>query len=344
METGPIFVVGSGRSGTSLLRAMLVAHPRIHLAQEAMFLPWTRRAWPWESVDTRLDRWLASFSFAWLGIGAERVRERFPPPLTEERLADVYAWALDELASRHGKVRWGDKTPPNALYLRELFAAFPDARVILVVRDPRDTVLSLETAPFTSGSRLALLLLGHVMGRLVAPWRARLHTVRLEDLLNDPEATMRGVLSFVGEPWDDAILAHHERMPDDDPPYPWTGGAERPLRPYRPRWPTEMSPAWVRIVERMAERAMTENGYPPAELPAEPTRGEMARAVLADVPEALRFLARGLLLMARLTRRPPAGPAESQRLVLSLNPRARTAHPGWTLPDPPPAPRDPAPR
>lgn len=333
-DPGPIFIVGSGRSGTSLLRAMLVAHPRIHLAQEAMFIPWTRHATPWDRADQRLDRWLASFSFAWLRIGADRVRQRFPS-VSADGMPEVHAWVLRELSARHGKARWGDKTPPNALYLPLLFGSFPDARVLLVVRDPRDTLISLETAPFTAGSRLALLVLGRVMRSRLAPWLDRLHVVRLEDLTNEPEATMRGVLDFVGEPWDDAVLAHHEHVPDDEPPYPWTRGAERPLRPSRARWPTEMSPAWIRIVERWSEGVMDRHGYERAVLPEEPSRGDVARAILADLPEALRFPVRGLAVMARLGWGRVPGPAKSQRLILSINPRARIAHPDWTVPDPP---------
>lgn len=313
---------------------MLVAHPRIHLAQEAMFFPWTRRATPWESADRRLDRWLASFSFAWLGVDEDEVRRRFPAPVPAGRLPEVYAWVLRDLAARHGKPRWGDKTPPNALYLREVFDAFPDARAILVVRDPRDVVLSLETSPFTAGSRLALLGAGRAMRRRLAPWLDRVYVVRLEDLANDPAATMAGVLEFVGEPWDDAVLAHHERVPADDPPYPWTRGAARPLRPYRPRWPEEMEPAWVRIVERLASRAMARHGYERAALAEEPSRRAIARAVLADLPEGARFGVRAARVIARLWSR-PADPAETQRLVLSLNPRAWEEHPDWSMPDPP---------
>ncbi|HUP19565.1 MAG TPA: sulfotransferase [Gemmatimonadota bacterium] len=336
--SAPVFIVGSGRSGTSLLRAMLVAHPAVHLAQEAMFFPWTRAATPWESADRRLDRWLASFSFAWLRLDLGEVRRRFPPPLPAARLPEVYGWVLRELAARHGATRWGDKTPPNSLYLREIFGAFPDARVILVVRDPRDVVLSLETSPFTAGSRTALLLLGRAMRRRMAPWMERLHVVRLEDLAGNPAATMSRVLEFVGEPWDDAVLAHHERVPADDPPYPWTRGASQPLRACRPRWPAEMEPSWVRIVERLAAGSMAPRGYAPADLPEEPSRGAMARAVLADLPEAVRFAGRAARVYGRLWRRTPAGPAETQRRVLSLNPRVREAHPDWTMPDPPSTP------
>jgi hypothetical protein len=80
---------------------------------------------------------------------------------------------------------------------------------------------------------------------------------------------------------------------------------------------------------------MARYGYARAELPEEPSRGDVARAMLADLPEAFRFVARGLAVMARLGWGRFPGPAGSQRLVLSINPRARTAHPDWTVPDPP---------
>ena len=74
-DDAPIFVVGTGRSGTTLLRLMLNAHPRIHLTHEAsfyvgrQFLPRRFSASDW------LELYFKSFSFAWLMIHPEEVRE-----------------------------------------------------------------------------------------------------------------------------------------------------------------------------------------------------------------------------------------------------------------------------
>lgn len=140
----PIFVVGTGRSGTTLVRMMLNAHPRIHLTHEASFYllgGLSRKATPREW----LDRYLATVAFAWLGLDPERVREAAgdrPPSVA------VTVRAIMKMqAERHGKVRYGDKTPLHATKLPQIFEDFPGARVVNVVRDPRGGVASLLRMP-----------------------------------------------------------------------------------------------------------------------------------------------------------------------------------------------------
>ena len=321
---------------------MLNAHPNIHLAQEAMFYPWmTRLTLRRRSAERRLEGYLRSFSFAWLGISREEVRDRFPAPVRGERLSDVYAWILKRLSERHGAGRWGDKTPPNAYYLDRLFRDFPDARVVNVVRDPRDVVVSLSGMPFASASRIVLLASGSVLKRRVDPWRDRMLTSRLEDLRSEPARTLREVLRFVGEPWDERVLEHAEHQPPDDPPYPWVQNAAKPLKPaVSPRWPDELEEEWIRIVETFAGGSMEACGYERARLQEEPSRWSLVRAILHDLPEAIRHLGRVGRRLWRLQRWPPQDPAESQRSILSMNPRSRERHPDWSLPDPPVASTD----
>lgn len=331
-EAAPIFVVGSGRSGTSLVRAMLNAHPAIHLAQESMFLHWTTPVLGRRDPTGRLEAWLSSFSFRFLGIDPDAVRAAFPAPLSRDDLARVHGWTLRRVAERHGATRWGDKSPPDGMVLGRLYDAFGDARVIHVARDPRGALVSLSSAPFTSGSRVHLLWAGRLLARRLAAFEDRIHTIRLEDLKADPEATMRPALDFVGEPWDDAVLHHADHVSDDDPPYPWTAEARRPIEERPPRWPERLDPAWIRIVERSAGERMARLGYAPAELDEEPSRAERLRAVLADLPEAARFLGRAARLVAAFHRAPPDDPDVLMRLVLGLNPRAWEQRPEWEMP------------
>ena len=124
------------------------------------------------------------------------------------------------VAARRGKRRWAEKTPLNVRHLAWIFRHFPNARFIHVLRDGRDVVCSLRSHPvrrFVDGAwasvpqnrsvasciRQWLTLTGEGMR-----WRAdpRYLEVRYEDLVQDPEATMRRVMAFVGEPFDEAWL------------------------------------------------------------------------------------------------------------------------------------------
>lgn len=332
-DHAPIFIIGTGRSGTSLLRAMLNAHPRIHLAS---FYPWTEMPLPWVGGTRRLELYYASFSFAWLGIDPRELRAAFPAPVPRERFPDVLRAILRRVAARHGKPRWGEKNPLNSLHLDRIFAAFPDARVVRTVRDPRGTLDSYARMPFSCSSALFMRLTFRRGRRRLAPYLDRILTIRMEDLLADPRSKMAEVLAYVGEPWDEAVLDHaHHLPPDDGPPFPWVVDAYAPLDPRPPSWPRRLSPARIRLVERLNRRWMRLHGYEPTELVEEPTTWALAREAAVDAVVGARYMWRGGRYLRRLTGRRPLAAAEAQRRFLELNPDPGARFLAGALPDPP---------
>jgi hypothetical protein len=328
--TAPILVTGTGRSGTSLMRAMLDAHPRIHLAQEASFHTWMAR---WNRIPPRRrwERYTASFSFAWLrvdpadlGVGDD---------LSEADVAGLYARLLERVAGRYGKPRWGEKNPLLAPHLARLLADFPDARVIYMVRDPRACVASQVRMPWSSRSWWISAHLVRLQLERVWPHRDRVLFVKLEDLVAAPRETMARVLDFVGEDWDDAVLDHAAHVPADDGiPFPWLTPAEGRRSGGMRSW-RELDPAVIREIEAINERTMTGFGYAPSTAGA--TAWARLRARLRDLPDGLAFLWRATALALRYARRPWPDAAEGQRLVCNLNPKGWEDNPGWTLPEPP---------
>src|SRR5579871_2575309 len=89
-DHSPIFVIGTGRSGTTLLRQMLNAHPRIHLTHEACFYSYANHARAHASANAWLERYFETFSFAWLRLDPQQVREALPQQLPIERIAEAY--------------------------------------------------------------------------------------------------------------------------------------------------------------------------------------------------------------------------------------------------------------
>jgi hypothetical protein len=336
-DRAPIFVLGSGRSGSTLLRAMLNAHPRIHLLQEASFLAWTQAWSPFRRTPAeRLEFYLGSFSFAWLRLEPDEIRRRLPAPLSREDLLEAYRQIMQQKAAQFRKPRYGEKNPLLAGHLDLVFAKFPDARVIDIVRDPRAAVVSHTKMPFSTASRLLVTLHLRSNAKRMAAYRDRVLTVRMEDLIADSRSTMERVLDFVGEAWSDAVLDHARFAADDDGiPFPWLASARRKPTPRPEIWPAELSPAWIRIVEARNRDTMRDCDYPPARLDREPGLVEKARALLADAPEALRYVAHMLRVWRRFGGSSPPGPAEGQRILHDANPDAWACHPDWSLPDPP---------
>ena len=66
--------------------------------------------------------------------------------LQEPTFEGILATLLELHARQRGKVRGGEKTPMNVLYLDQILAGFPDSPILYLMRDPRDVVLSMSKA------------------------------------------------------------------------------------------------------------------------------------------------------------------------------------------------------
>lgn len=343
-DASPIFVIGTGRSGTTLLRQMLNAHPRIHITHEAGFYSYARHAPPHVSADEWLERFFQTYSFAYLGVDPQVIRAALPHPLSRRDIVLAYKAVLKAKAAQKGRVRWGDKNPLDTHNLAQIFADFPDARVVYIMRDPRPTTYSFNRMPFGTSSVLFNCLLCRVQFDHIQPFLDRIFEVRLEDLTKNTQAVLRDILTFVGEPWDDAVLDHVRHAATDDvPPLPWFVGAtaEQPNnRRSEGAWQDGLDPAWIRLVERINAAAMQRYGYASAQLANEPGWLSMAGALLRDLPNMFDAGIRLLSFARRLDRhfqgKALLDPQEGLLANVSLNPAAWRHYPGFQLPPVPP--------
>jgi hypothetical protein len=347
-DRAPIFVVGNGRSGTTLLRLMLCAHPRIYIAHEATFYLWDGRLPRSMPRREMIGFYLQSRVARWLGIDPTRVMDQLPDPLPPDRMNVAYAAIMREKAAQYGRPRYGDKTPGNAWCLDRIYRDFPDARVVRIVRDPRGNVESLLRMPFGSASVLANAVMLQSEQKSCEPYRDRILTIRLEDLLSDGRTVMGKVLDFIGEPWDDRVLDHAHHLPDnnDMPPHPWLESSARDrAAPSGPQWKS-LSPAQIRLIEQVTRGRMKAGGYTPAVLDPDPGWLAVLAERLRQTPEAMRFAVIAARIGFRL-RKPAAYDTESTNdLFRQLNPGSWVRYPslgGQLVPEPPPRRALPAP-
>lgn len=207
----PIFVVGVARSGTTLLQALLGAHPRIAAPPE---MHWFLRIYHqrdyWGALDSpaavrRLVAETLDMPGGMLndiGITVDEVVAQLPGHGVS--YPDVLAAVMTTFAQRQGKERWSEKTPHQSP--DEIWAAFQSAQVVHLVRDPRDVVASVARAPFTNAGNgpaatarawREFNAAAAAAGRGAGPQRYLL--VRYEDLCNEPEPVMDRVFDFLGE-------------------------------------------------------------------------------------------------------------------------------------------------
>ena len=298
---------------------MLNAHPRIHLTHEASFYVGRQFIPRRFSASDWLELYFQSFSFAWLLIHPDEIREDLakthPEGAPREAFPDAYRSIMRAKAAHYDRPRYGDKTPFHASYVGQILKDFPDARIIHILRDPRPTILSLRDMPWAPRSWILNNRYLHRLAKDIAPHRSHIHEVRLEDLLAEPEREMRAILEFVNEPWDERVLDHTQHAPlDDVPPFPWllTATKARGSTPKRD-WRERIPPAWIRQIEKRNAIYFDHYGYERATLETEPTRLARTRAILNDLPQARRFLTRFIPLARKLGSTTPPPVAEAQR-------------------------------
>jgi hypothetical protein len=201
----PIALGGCGRSGTTLLRMMLDSHPRICCGPESSVF--RRRALDPSALAERF------------GFPQAQVEALYDSAPSRPHFIEAFA-AL--CMQKTGKSRWAEKTPRNIGRIGEIFRCFPEARFVHVLRDGRDVACSLRTHPRhrVENGKLVPLDTWKPIAGCARRWRddiegsrafwgdPRLHTVRYEDLVLKPRPVLEALMDFLGEPWDEAMLAH----------------------------------------------------------------------------------------------------------------------------------------
>ncbi len=211
------FVVGMNRSGTTLLRMMLDAHPQLTIPPETHFVPDLIRAVrkgdgtpeaalaamkghrEWEDFD-----FSDAEALTWL---------RAAPGDAGESVRGFYR----AYAARQGKPRWGEKTPRYVTKMRQIQRSLPEARFVHVIRDGRDVALSVldRTVRDIDAPHVAKRWMGKIeKAREDAPKLRHYGEVRYEDLITDTEPTLRRVCELIDLEFDSVMLAYHERSSD----------------------------------------------------------------------------------------------------------------------------------
>jgi Sulfotransferase family len=278
-----IFVVGVARSGTTLLRLMLDAHPQLAIPPETHFIPRVIRACdgpePHAAVLAEITghrRWPD------FGLDADALRERLE---SHRRLTPGAAMRefYGLYAQKHGKSRWGDKSTNYIRQMKSISRILPEARFVHLIRDGRDVALSLVAVHFgpTGVAEAAEKWRGEIVkARRQAEHLRHYIELRYEDLIGDPEPVLRRVCDATDLPWDDAMLRYQERaggriaeiVRDFDRAEGGTITAgvraahqenvSKPLQSDRAaRWRTEMPAAEVAVFEGIAGDVLDELGY-----------------------------------------------------------------------------------
>jgi LPS sulfotransferase NodH len=267
--SSPFFIVGCGRSGTTLLRTMLNRHSQIGIPLESMFIVDYLRAKEHLAHNRLIKLLVREFELSEWGMQVDESN------LSEAANAREAIEKLHEIfLAKTGKQIWGQKTPRFVRYGQLLKRAWPNAKFVHIVRDPRAVVSSLirsdqhrSNAYFgarrwlkdvTAGLDLQQQFPGDVM------------LVQYEDLVREPEQTLQRVCEHLGVAYEPGVAAAEGNETKEYGSWYTNAHAllNRPPDPDRiDHWRKQLTPRQLRLVEHVCSDTMSQLGYEPNETP-----------------------------------------------------------------------------
>lgn len=277
MADAPVFIVGTERSGSNLLRLILNAHSRIHVPHPPHILKYfspIEASYGDLSQDEHLRLLIRD-----VGRLLEVHIHPWEPPMDPEAvlrearprdLMGVFAAVYDQQLQHTGKARWGCKSTFVIHHLDRVVARFPDARFVWLVRDPRDVAASSRRSVFSPFHPYLTAQLWAEQQRLgdVALSRlgsAQVHLLRYEDLLAEPEPKIRAICDFLGEEFEPAQLAFNRTEAAkkiSQLSESWANASAPILSDNTAKYRGDLSLDEVRAVESVAGELMRRFDYP----------------------------------------------------------------------------------
>lgn len=283
IRKNPLFIVGYPRSGTTLLMAMLGAHPDITLFNEPMLIK-DMRKWKFGFKDYIGGQQKLEL--------LEKLRKRHHVASKYDDLLATFAGTSEQLSFKEAYERllpipegakiWGEKTPSNLLYIEELLEMYPQALFIHITREPGAVLLShyykkiakSKSDPVKCNNRTLEFFTLYSMS-----WAKRMCfakqiedrlepssiiRIKYEDLLNFPEKLMRVLCDRIGVRYDSSLLDEKSRQVSKILP----AGTQyahvllgKPLDVSRSQ-AGKSNPGWLRyIINKYCEEIQKQMGY-----------------------------------------------------------------------------------
>jgi Sulfotransferase family len=274
-----VFIVGCPRSGTTLLRRMIDAHPEIAITRETHWIPEIIQSGTGLDADGHVTRDLPAALEAHPKFAKLEIERAELDALAAD--APTYPAFVTALFDRYGAARGkrlvGDKTPGYVREITLLHELFPSTRIVHLVRDGRDVALSAvgwerkteqfrrrfpiwDESPLTTAALWWRwhVLLGRRAGGELPP--GLYHESRYEALVEDPREECIRLCEFLDVGYDDAMVNFADGKTRDEPGL----SAKRAWLPATPglrEWRKEMRPEDTEVFEAAAGDALEELGY-----------------------------------------------------------------------------------
>lgn len=216
----PIFVIGAERSGTTLVMAMLGAHPRIAVPEVAWYYPrFNPYLFTYGDLDNEVNikSLISEMIFGlktplWnMPINPRTIVGELYEKLASNSFGEVYNAILTTFADSQNKPRWGEKTPYNLFFIEAIINDFPEAQIIFVTRDGRDASADYLESSFGPTNIYCAAEIWKMCQNAVSPWRKKLSSkqwmdVNYEELVRRPQDVLQKICDFLDEKYNPIML------------------------------------------------------------------------------------------------------------------------------------------
>ncbi len=272
----PIMIVGVGRSGTTLIQSMLNAHPEICFPPESHFIRdfiannegnKLYSAGGLDAVEKAMNESVCVNRF---GVDSQSVFEPFRDGSIEFSLGNLFSRYLFLYARSKGKSRIGEKDPANAVLLKYIKATYPEAKIVHIIRDPRDIILSRLKTEMEQDAPIQFYAENYVNGFITARnegnhlFGDNYAEIYYEELITNPETVLSDLCKKIDIPYHDRMLNYQNEAKDivTKGEYKWKSNVFKPvMKNNANKWKTGLTSAQIQIVENICKDIFPETIY-----------------------------------------------------------------------------------
>jgi len=225
-KTPFLFVIGRPRSGTTMLRSMLDAHPNVCIPLESAFIknlfPKYGKIQKWnnELILSFYHELIKQPQFNLWAINNDDLKEQLLKIPEKSAFQDIckliYSMVISFYEKKEIKII-ADKNPPYTLCIPLLLKIFPEARFIYITRDYRDNILSMKSVDFEKPWLTSLAYRWKYYNKKFLNEyhkdKSRFHIVKYEDLVIEPEKYLTNICSFLGIDYYEGMV-HYNNIKD----------------------------------------------------------------------------------------------------------------------------------
>jgi hypothetical protein len=264
----PVFVGGCGRSGTTLLGAILGTHSECICTPESQFKTdlyhFLSQSDNPDFMDV-LNRITKLRRFRFWGFDIDK--QSFPSKKIST-YSELIFWIVKKYAEKTGKRNpgiWIDHTPANIRHTGILFELFPDARLIHLVRDGRAVAASmipLDWGPNTIDHAAHFWMKKILLGlEAEKKWQEKVIRVKYEDLVHDPEKMLKHICSYLNIDFQSEMIKGTDfRVPLYSSEQHALIGKEPDIRRVN-AWENTLKPRQIEIFESISGQILVTLGY-----------------------------------------------------------------------------------